>query len=159
MVNETQITPFFPIEAFRTKTVIKNKARTIVAGEEYPLLNIRSERGRLHQVSVNLSVATSAILVVKVDDSLLVNHDHDAIQNDGDGHLGLKVTQGYGSVLQTTRSTASNYAMSFYAPSLGISFKRELDIYIKNASSASITLQGAYVLYDIRRWFPNVTRT
>jgi hypothetical protein len=113
MDSKLNLSPFYPYLMLRPKANIIKGATSVKAAGDYQIANVDGQSGRLFQVNVNMASQTALRLVIALDNKRIVNHTPEDIEDTGAGDLAIEIPNGLLSVIQTTKSAASNYAIAF----------------------------------------------
>jgi len=143
--------PFFADDKYRWDANIIKTQTAIAANGSYKLISINGQDGRLGQVSVNLASQTAVRLVVDVDGARLVNHTSEDVEDTGAGDLALEIPNAFDSLLRTTKSASTNYALTFMAHLIKLDFKTRCDVNLINDTTSAVNLQAAWAIWGILR--------
>ncbi len=122
---------------------------SVLANGFYDIATVHGQKGRLGQVSVNFDSQTALRLYVELDNQIIVNHTPADIETTGAGKLAIEIPNGLLSLLQTTKSAANNYSISFMGHLLPLDFDRRMVIKIFNDTTSAVDFQALYAIWGI----------
>ncbi len=149
-MDKTEILNLFSIfPRYSWRTNIKKSDITVPEGGTYKIASVNGQKGRLGQVSVNLDSQTAIRLVIETDHKRLVNHTPEDVEDTGAGDMAFEIPNALTSLLQTTKSAANNYSISFMGHLIKCDFRNSLEVYLVNDSSGDVDLHALYAIWGI----------
>lgn len=122
---------------------------SVLANGFYDIAAVQGQKGRLGQISVNFDSQTALRLYIELDNQIIVNHTPEDVEDTGPGDLAIEIPNGLLSLLQTTKSAANNYSISFMGHLLPLDFDRRLVIKIFNDTASAVDFQALYAIWGI----------
>jgi hypothetical protein len=149
MANQPSPPLFLADSFYRWRSKRLKAAVSVPANGHYWLFSVNGQRGKIGQISVNLADQTSLKLVLAVANRRILDHTPANIEDTGAGDLALEIPNAQSSILCTTKSAASNYAISFMGHLINLGFDRKADCWVQNDTGTAVNIQAAYVLWAI----------
>ncbi|MHA2064615.1 MAG: hypothetical protein ACXABY_09570 [Candidatus Thorarchaeota archaeon] len=149
MVTKPSPDLFFPNGIMRWRANILKTNKSVPLSGRYEVINVSGQPGLLGQITANLASQTSVRLQVEVDNRFLVNHTPADVEGTGAGKLALEIPNAVGSILQTTKSAASNYSISFIGIGQGIPFEKSCLAHLINDTATAVDVQALYATWAV----------